>query len=407
LGLRVRPTVRRRFGAALLVLSASCTFAAQADAALPHASDISSASLRFHASGTWSSDPLAFAGDTVQLDAVSCAAASSCVAVGVSFPSTGSADSRSLGETWNGTSWSATAAPPVPANATTSGLLSVSCVSTTFCMAVGSYESSAGTRDLAERWNGTSWSELPVPASNGARVSQLRSVSCVSSSFCTAVGDGYKGADTAVSIAEHFNGAKWTSQSLPFTAGATYVQLHGVSCASSQACVAVGTEGNRSESSGAEFTLADRWNGAKWVQLSSVNALGDLYRGFESVSCPTTTYCVAVGNDTNKAGTNTTMSEVLTGAKWSPVTPPATPGGEFRNLFGVSCTTTTNCVAVGFYDTTGHVYMSLADQWNGITWARQSTPDATGETLYSELFGVSCATAGCSAVGTDLAISES
>lgn len=403
LSLRFQRTAR--WGSAVALLLLSPIFFVVPSSAIGHSRDTDSTTLRFHASGEWSIDPTT--GGSIELDSVSCTSPSSCVAVGVTY-APGSSDSATAAETWNGTTWSATTTPPVPAKTTTSQLLSVSCGSTTFCVAVGSYERSpASTVELTERWNGTSWSQLTISPPSGVRVSQLRSVSCVSPTSCTAVGDGDKGLATAVTIGEQFNGARWTLQSIPFPAGASYVRLQGVSCPSSKVCVAVGTVGNRSPSSGGEFTLADRWNGTKWIQLSSVNAPGAIYRGFEAVSCPTSAYCLAVGNDTNRAGINATVSEVLTGSKWSSARTPATPGGDFRNLFGVSCPSTTDCVAVGFYDTVGHVYNSVADQWNGTAWARQSTPNATVETLYSELFGVSCSTSACSAVGNSLAISES
>jgi len=57
-------------------------------------------------------------------------------------------------------------------------LSSVACWSATGCMAVGS--SSAG--GLAELWNGTSWSVVPVAAGSGA----LRGVSCPSRRECVA-----------------------------------------------------------------------------------------------------------------------------------------------------------------------------------------------------------------------------
>jgi hypothetical protein len=220
------------------------------------------------------------------------------------------------------------------------------------------------------------------------------------------VGDGDQAISNALAIAVQFNGKRWAPEPIPFTAGATYLRLQGVSCASATICTAVGTVGSRNQSSGGEFTLADRWNGAKWVLLSTVNATAEIYRGFDAVSCPTASYCVAVGNDTSSTGMNTTLSEVLRGTKWSLKAPPATRGGLFRDLYGVSCQTTTDCVAVGFYDTVKQLYVSVADQWNGATWARQATPSPSGA-RYSELFGVSCPTVtSCAAVGTGLALNE-
>jgi len=406
LSLRWRLTLSCAGATALVVLSTYCALTASA-ASVSHSRSVTATRFRPHATGAWLLDPItAPAGKTLELNSVSCTSSTSCVAIGALEATTGSAVPTSAVEEWNGTTWSPLAAPALPANATTSVFYSVSCVSATFCMAVGSYKRNSVTSELTEKWNGATWSEVLVPPPSGVHVSQLRSVSCVSSSSCTAVGDGYKLPATAVSIGEHFNGVEWTRQTVPFPAGATYVQLQSVSCASATVCVVVGTVGDRSESSGGEFTLADRWNGTKWILLSSVNTPGELYRGLEAVSCPSTGFCIAVGNETDRNGTDSTLSEVLKGSRWSRAATPATPGGQFRGLDGVSCVSSADCTAIGFFDTAQHLYLSLADQWNGASWARQATPSVPGAT-YSELFSVSCSTADCLAVGPGIALSDS
>ena len=69
---------------------------------------------------------------------------------------------RTLIEQWNGTTW--TVVPSVNAPATTGDTLnSVSCVATTFCLAVGG----STTGPVAETWNGTSWSFVTAAATGG------------------------------------------------------------------------------------------------------------------------------------------------------------------------------------------------------------------------------------------------
>ena len=67
------------------------------------------------------------------------------------------------------------------------GLLEVSCVSVSFCVAVGYQDSGSAYLTLVEQWDGTSWSTVtsPSPGTNG---NVLYSVSCVSVSFCVATG---------------------------------------------------------------------------------------------------------------------------------------------------------------------------------------------------------------------------
>ena len=65
-------------------------------------------------------------------------------------------------------------------------LTSVSCVSASNCVAVGSAGSFQVSTTLAMAWNGTEWSTMSTP-NNGSN--ELLSVSCVSASSCVAVGD--------------------------------------------------------------------------------------------------------------------------------------------------------------------------------------------------------------------------
>jgi hypothetical protein len=136
------------------------------------------------------------------LAAVSCAAAG-CMAVGVT--GTGAP----LAERLTGSAWALTS-PAGPPGASWSQLDGVSCAGSSACMAVGS---SAGTaapeQPLAEQWNGTGWSVTPVPATARAAVSQLSDVSCVSASDCWAVGSRDMPSRVATLI-EHWNGTAWS-----------------------------------------------------------------------------------------------------------------------------------------------------------------------------------------------------
>ena len=68
-------------------------------------------------------------------------------------------------------------------------------------------------------------------------------------------------------------------------------------------------------------------------------------------------------------------------------------------LLDVSCTAAKACTAVGDYVNSGGDYVSLAEVWNGTSWAIQTTPNPTG-VKGAFLFGVSCkSAAACTAVG--------
>jgi S-adenosyl methyltransferase len=98
------------------------------------------------------------------LYAVSCARFSYCVAVGQSF--NGSAD-QTLVEVWNGATWSMSPSAD-PGGAIDSHLYAVSCVSSSYCVAVGTSSTGSANQMLAEGWNGTAWSITPVANPGGA-----------------------------------------------------------------------------------------------------------------------------------------------------------------------------------------------------------------------------------------------
>ena len=64
----------------------------------------------------------------------------------------------------------------------------VSCISSSFCVAVGV---SIRDQPLIESWNGSRWSLVASPDRGGGTTSALTAVSCVSASFCVAAGGTY------------------------------------------------------------------------------------------------------------------------------------------------------------------------------------------------------------------------
>jgi hypothetical protein len=75
--------------------------------------------------------------------------------------------------------------------ATFTHLNGVSCAAAASCKAVGYFEVAATANNpkaLAEAWNGHSWELQHAVAPSGATYNTLASVSCVSTTFCEAVG---------------------------------------------------------------------------------------------------------------------------------------------------------------------------------------------------------------------------
>jgi hypothetical protein len=328
------------------------------------------------------------------MKAVSCSSATACTAVGYYVNSSGVF--VTLAEVWNGTSWTVQTTPN-PKGATYSELDAVSCSSATACTAVGTYENSSGNEvALAEVWNGTSWTVQTTPNPSGAIGSELEGVSCSSTTACTAVGSSSASYGVDETLAEVWNGTSWTVQTTPNPKGATYSELDAVSCSSATACTAVGWY---EISSGTYVTLAEVWNGTSWTVQTTSNPSGTSDSRLNAVSCSSATACTAVGYYDNSSDLDEMLAEVWNGISWTVQTTPNPSGGTGSRLNAVSCSSATTCTAVGIYEDSSGTYVTLAELWNGTSWTVQTTPNFKGAT-YSELDAVSCSsTTACTAVG--------
>jgi hypothetical protein len=231
------------------------------------------------------------------LVSVSCASTTFCVAV----------DELGGAETFNGKKWSIpeTVAPGVT-------LVSVSCASASFCAAVA-YGGDAITYD------GKQWS-APAAIDSGSYPDEPVSVSCASSTFCAAVDEGGR--------AMLYNGSTWSA---PVVIDSTPLStVDAVSCPSSTFCAAVDSAGN-----------IIGYNGTTWAAPVTIDAGNDL----TSVSCTSSTFCISVDNDTYTNGQ-------YDGGPGNIVqTPGAAPGTvqpidtSDPDVSSVSCATATFCVA--------------------------------------------------------------
>jgi hypothetical protein len=189
---------------------------------------------------------------------------------------------------------------------------------------------------------------------------------------------------------------------MPDVAGADYAAiLNGVSCTSNRACTAVGyAEGGSSPAQ----TLTERWNGRRWSIEPTPNPTA-VSSELEAVSCTSSTACIAVGHSFKTADVGSAelpLAERWDGTSWSLQTTPDV--GAIGALFGVSCTSSTACTAVGDSYTSPEVFSaSLAERWDGISWTREPTPNApTNSVGGTYLHAVSCTSrATCTAVGND------
>ena len=249
-------------------------------------------------------------------------------------------------------------------------------------MAVGAYSARTGNavhwNPIVEHWSGTSWTRVRLPAS--ASPSSLEHVTCLSTSFCVAVGGTTSAGLTTTGLVVTWNGTAWSAHRLGHTL------LNGISCVSRTWCRAAGSEADIPRGRLPILT----WNGTRWgttIDDAPSNAT------ITSIDCPTERACVAIGAKPVQAG-SATFAQLWGGGRWREI---PVPHDTSAALYAVDCVTRTHCVAVG--NTTSLPYRTLVEVWNEARWTVVKSPN--NPRLSDNLLNsVSCpAVDRCAAVG--------
>ena len=295
------------------------------------------------------------------LNGISCPSTTECWAVGV-----GSSGGGVAVEWINGT-WDT---PQTIPNTSTSTMLGISCPSTTYCMAVGLV---AGPTSICPGYGGcgiyTTWTQQAGwnSPSTVTDVYNLSSVSCPSTTECWAVGYWE---NTAVSTNGYGVAVNINQGSVDVINGT--VGLNDISCPSTTECWATG---NATNGGGTYYDIVSEWiNGAWTAPETLVNDTDEsLY-----VSCPVTTYCMAV----------------VAGAvfEWTQGSWTQSPSVPITSL-SISCPSSSVCWVAGDFGSSGEVA-----EWTASGgWGTAQSISGT-----TELRGISCpSTSLCWAVGED------
>jgi len=320
---------------------------------------------------------------------IACAGKRQCAAVG--DDSTFFGPRKELGQ-WSGGRWRVKLVRGSK-HAVGDLLNAVSCPTTRECLAVGTHYLRNGVAvPLAQVLSRSRWTVVsaPAPPVRGGSGSRLSGLSCLSVRNCFAVGFDQTRSGT-VTLAEHWDGARWRIQPTPNAARSGASMLIRVSCATARACTAIGTFISRS---GLESAFAERWGGIRWRIQPTASIKSASGYALTGIFCPAIKFCFAVGGF---AGRDQTLAETWYGIRWR-TNPTPSPAHELAStLSDVFCRSPKRCTAVGFYRPDYHRYGTLIEAWNGIAWRIQPSPNRS---RVSDLFGVACPAAReCIAVG--------
>ena len=313
---------------------------------------------------TFSAAPMVHA----RVDDVSCPTQTFCMATGTV------ADGeyrREFALTWNGTVWSPVAEAPYRFSHQDVLRTTVSCTSASFCI-MGRTEHDVGYDgpvgyDNIDWWTWTAgtWQGRTGTNLDPGNWNEGVAVSCTSSTACFGVGP-----DRVWT----WNGTTVATVTLPV--GTIPEDVQGASCTSATRCVVATTAHLLS------------WNGTTFTRSEAPPAPAGQDVALRDVSCVGLTSCVAVGSIGPDGGGATSpyvvQGDGLLGA-WTASTIPSVPVAA---LDSVSCPSTSECVAAGAGE---------AIALKATTWARASTLPATMKP--ARLTELSCLTGWCMAIG--------
>jgi photosystem II stability/assembly factor-like uncharacterized protein len=267
-----------------------------------------------------------------ELDAVACATADDCVAVGSKAILT----TIDGGQTWS-------MQPPPVVNTT---LLGVTCTDVLLCVAVGETVNTAGPYagqvDVSDD-GGVTWASETLPTGTLG----IGSVVCPSETDCVAVG--------ASIVTSQDAGVTWQLG----TVNGVSAPMRTIACSSPEVCIAVGVNAlGEYEASAPGSTIVTTDGGATWNpgQMPSNSS------GVSEISCADL-QCWAAGNLVAH-GSSTVVVQMESssdgGMTWSPVTPPT----GVTAIASLSCPGPDECVAVGQSSTGPAIATLQSGSWS-------------------------------------------
>ena len=250
------------------------------------------------------------------ITAVSCASAARCWAGAVDAKGSAIIATANGGATWR----------VEYTTARFDDIVSIDCASAAHCLAIGDVAEGTSAAFLETTDGGQVWSVRAAPRP----LALAGALSCANGSDCWAVGLAPDRFHAAVARTTD-GGRVWTAESIPALETAMSSPF-AISCASPADCVVTG-----------EAALTTTNGGRTWVKHA---VPGGVPLG--PVTCPSTRDCYAVFNVTSGVPSNEETSLYTSangGVTWKDV---LSKPRHVAGFGGVSCPTTTTCVAVGY-----------------------------------------------------------
>ncbi|HSH39479.1 MAG TPA: hypothetical protein VK993_11905, partial [Chthoniobacterales bacterium] len=224
-------------------------------------------------------------------------------------------------------------------------------------------------------------------------------VTCTSPTQCFAVGDYWQypnGFPTPQTLIQQWNGTSWSIVPSPNSSSTQTNGLSGVACTSSSDCWAVGSFAYINYDDpvfprGYAQTLIQHWDGTAWRIVPSPNTSAKESNGLSDVTCTSASDCWAVGASTyyDNAIIFPTFRAQAVIQRWDGRSWKMFPAPAGASLSAVTCVSGNDCWAVG---------NGLIVHWDGASW--KGVPEPGGRESPNHLNDVTCTSStDCWAVG--------
>jgi hypothetical protein len=272
-------------------------------------------------------------------------------------------------------------------------------------------------RIVAENWAGVrQGTDIRFTAGVGAyRIEPVKagvtgpiyhSVSCASGTSCVAI--GAEGLTVAGGAAE-WNGAQWITEVIPGQAETTQTDWYELSCApGASSCEAIGYEVS-GKNNLFQPIVERRVGPGNWERQAYEVPIVEGQRRFFwmwGIDCTSATNCVAAGAlgvGSGLVGVSYPAVERWDGSKWQAERLPTPVGAEAANLKSVSCASASSCTATGeTVNAQGVITGLYAERWNGSIWSPEAIPSPPGKfpEQVDNPISMSCASNTCEVVAS-------
>ncbi len=284
---------------------------------------------------------------TTNWQTVSCSSSSFCVAVGAT-----TLNEVAVAE-YNGSSWTLFRSVSI-AYDPHSSVMQASCRGT-FCLVTGYANAEV------IKVSGSAVSQVAIPVPSGDTTENL-GVWCDNATYCRVAGWA-SGSGGTVNLDFIWDGTDFGDSSAAVDSGVIGISL---TCTATTFCVAWDAYLK------ADVMGVEAFNGKTWSAETTAFGGSDPLSVGAGFSCVSTTWCLEGGYYYNSGLTSfLPMAYIMTGSTWKASSLPSL--GHFGFLTGVSCLSSTDCYAVGMYTTatslSGAKYLPELLHYTGTSWA--------------------------------------